>query len=1279
MRKNLFLTLAFSLAAFAGVNAQNWSATLSSGEGLPGRVVDKEGTEVRYVKTGLIRTDKPIEVLRYTVNKTGRDNSKFFAISELTVYAKDGKTVIPYNPISNADHNYLAHATDGAGLTALNDGRIDNFFHSMYNGEPAIDGDHYIELIFEEPVDAFILEWTGRSGHNDLAPTIVGLTEGGVEFVPNTDTSFEHMADKQLTTIEAIKNVKYLTIRGNAPEKYNQYYNSGTNMGQIVVEDGVKKENLEGSGPMFVTHGNVAAEEPNIDHVARLIPVEDEENVFYLYYPLVKKYLSSLAGDNSYDVTVKNGWVGYTSNIDDAAKITLTPVGDGDFEMTFTMICEEVDELVYIGQTPIQGNGGKMKTFSKDRKVSLEENGYAAFYAVKCAFNWSFFEAGYQAPAWKRDYELGSTYVNALLLQEGAGTTPVIEGVIATLEEALANSASKSEDEINEIITETNNTLKDGYLTQKITEAYMEAFAVIDPTYSVMKSPTPVEDQCSEAAYQEYIFTNIVKKISDLAALLEDPEEDILDHMNEIVSYFSNKQKNIDKFLASKYVFSKELPSVITNKEGALGNLDSIRYVWEQTVELPEPVSGFRLTFLDHVKGNANVKLYKGYPIITLSGLEVIKADYETRVALEKELLSSNSVDLSEATTENAEQGRLASLLDNDVTTFWHSIWGGDAEKNGVMEPEGYVYLDVAFPDGEMLSKFTIKTIGRATPSGGIYAPQFSPKTVAITNYGETYVKPEEGEDEGEGEDNVEDGEYVNKYHVAIGEQVTDPAQLIDGGLYVLQGNLRANKDEEPSKPRYYAGNVPFTAEAADANNDACVYMFKKAGEGWNIISLANAQYISSKIQGTDVGLTRYADEFANIKITKSENMNNAMLLYSEITDTLLYAAWTGKGINAAGDSIEMKIDSTEVTANRLIYMDWDGNMSARPVVDIQPGKFTVGYDVIGADTVLIHDSQAGDRLHFTKTNGEAEWNIYNVKMDDPYFVWLSAIVEQLDDLSELGLTPGKNPGDIKLEEETAEIFETAKAEAVVAVKGNKRDNAEALVKQLTDAIDLMNKSDRVGFEEGVDYLIVSALQDFTKTSPNYRAIHESDDKLSWCAAPRYFVGYNEQYLFQVEDAETAGKDIEENEVGKAYLLKNVESGRYAAADESGNAVNTMSSDLQATVFVFDHIGNGEYNILTTKNHKMVHAAGHLEGKGFAGNIVFYNGGRNTASSWKFILMDEENKSSVSDVVVEGDEVVEEYYYTASGIALPAPVKGINIIVKKYANGVVEAQKVLVK
>jgi hypothetical protein len=79
--------------------------------------------------------------------------------------------------------------------------------------------------------------------------------------------------------------------------------------------------------------------------------------------------------------------------------------------------------------------------------------------------------------------------------------------------------------------------------------------------------------------------------------------------------------------------------------------------------------------------------------------------------------------------------------------------------------------------------------------------------------------------------------------------------------------------------------------------------------------------------------------------------------------------------------------------------------------------------------------------------------------------------------------------------------------------------------------------------------------------------------------------------------------------------------------------------------------------------------------------LVTYGGGVNSASAWRFIYVGEADdyELSVEDVVVKGDEVVSVSYFTTSGAAIAEPVKGINIVVKVYANGVVEATKVLVK
>ena len=89
-----------------------------------------------------------------------------------------------------------------------------------------------------------------------------------------------------------------------------------------------------------------------------------------------------------------------------------------------------------------------------------------------------------------------------------------------------------------------------------------------------------------------------------------------------------------------------------------------------------------------------------------------------------------------------------------------------------------------------------------------------------------------------------------------------------------------------------------------------------------------------------------------------------------------------------------------------------------------------------------------------------------------------------------------------------------------------------------------------------------------------------------------------------------------------------------------------------------------------------LHANQHGGGSGQNGNLVYWDGAAG-ASQWYLRKVDYE--TSIDDLVTEGTEVVSVAYYTTAGAAIPAPAKGINIVVTTYANGVVEAKKVLVK
>ena len=99
--------------------------------------------------------------------------------------------------------------------------------------------------------------------------------------------------------------------------------------------------------------------------------------------------------------------------------------------------------------------------------------------------------------------------------------------------------------------------------------------------------------------------------------------------------------------------------------------------------------------------------------------------------------------------------------------------------------------------------------------------------------------------------------------------------------------------------------------------------------------------------------------------------------------------------------------------------------------------------------------------------------------------------------------------------------------------------------------------------------------------------------------------------------------------------------------------------------------------LASTSNDWCLHSNGHSNGAGTSGNLVYWYGDPG-ASQWRLVWVGEVG-TSVSDLLVEGTEVASVAYFTPAGAAIPAPAKGINVVVTVYANGVVETKKVLVK
>lgn len=1239
MRKNLFLTVALVLASFAGAVAQNWSVTLGAAEGLPGETASKDGGNVKYYRSGVIKADKPIKTLRFTcaANSTSHKpngNNARMMLSELNVYTADMSRELTYTVKSNADHNTLAKAFDGQGLRALYDGKYNNWFSSMSAANGAVAEYHYLELTFEENIERFVIEWGGKQGSGE-APSVVVLTEGGVSAEPYADRNSSFSTEK-ITTVANLEAADYFTICGNAPTSYHTYNNE--------TGEQTSKEPLEGSGPMYVVLGDTYAKEPTLDYLTKLIPVGD--GTYYIYFAMYNKYLSADASQNALNEAL-NGWQYGTSDITKAAKVTLTPRSKeaGDFEMSYTtvnrMVTNEEEETVeenikvYVGADP---RTGKMKIFREDRKKALEQNKWCLGFGLVCTFNWSFYGAEYTAPSWAKQYEIGKMYLAAKDLADAiaddeaaieGGYIEMLDETVAGLEDAL--NSDMDEDEINATVADAKIALSN----------FINDLANEEWVYMGDQWDEWVDNSSSNVAmgnYNREAYDTYIQPGKDLIIEVSDTDYDgCYEYLSSITNYFAKKADNVSAFLASVYEAST-LPIEFGTDAEALGTKANNAWTWEQSIGLSKAVNGFRITFLETNIGNAGGGgKWNGYPMVALGDLQVYDND-------------GNQITIASASTNSQEtsEGPIENLTDGDNGNFWHSIWG-----NGSMDPAGYVYLDIQFPEGETYDAFKIKSIGRNNGS-------LSPKKVVISEYKTLYS---------------EGVAVENAYNVVIGKQITNVADLKDGGLYVMQGNLYVKRAENAAAPRYYAGTTPYSDDKKVAADAPCVYMFKKAADGtWNILSLNKGMFWVKEPEHGTSNLVLYQTEAGGVKFAASNNIANAFVIYRDITPEVLKGSFSNEeaGVN---------IPETEITVSKLVYMDWDSGLASRPCYSELPGVVAPGCEALTDDLKVT--AAAGDYLHFNKTNGEGEWNIFEATMDDAYFVYLSGLVKEVNNLD---LTPGTNPGCIMAAEEDAAAFENAKAAAVVAVNEEIKENAAAVAEELIDAIYALKDSKRVGFDADAVYQIQSGLNKYEENTWATRSVYADNEegRFEWTVTPNSFENENYNFLFKVitvdEEINTIYRlGVQEANLGKVYIIKVFDQDTFAGAHD--DASNNILTAAQPVAYKINDLGACDFEIITLEGNRYWHTEGHAEGNGYGGRLVNWNCGNNlnTASSWTFINMGEMEETAIEELVIEGDEVVSVSYFTPAGTAIPAPVKGINIVVTVYANGVVEAKKKIVK
>ena len=1270
MRKNLFLTLALLVASFATVNAQ-WSQTLSAVDGLPGSV--DALTNCQVVRTPMVSLDAPTDGVRITICNTLNTNNEFnkgttmAAFAEIKVYDGEGNEV-KFTPTSNS---IQTGGADGGGMAALNDNDYTTYYHSFWGSgtNDREEGEYvYVELAFTESVSDFRVVLSGRPGSHKFSPTLLVLTPKGITGTPDEVEEPEQGTfelGEQLTTIDDLFTTDFVAIKGNTPESFS----------------GAKPEeynNFEGWGPRFLADARTytpLGEELGTANAVQIISLGD--GTFNLYWPQAGTYLAAGTFTDGQD---KNAWAKATADKTLAAKLTITERGDGTFEMSYPS--KKMD-----GVTPVEAwfacdprVGTATKIFPLEVKAAIEADDYTQGFGLPASFAFSFYAAEYEQPAYLYTCNLRNAAYKASEMLGKYGQQPteedsfgaqfeIVGGAVAQALDMLATgeftaqSAKATTDEINEnlgwyFLTMAYQGAIDIMAYRDsigdVTETDEEGNPIYGPNSDIVETVEPGKfllsdwNEIMQPTLDSYL--TILNEVWDAIDLGENIAAAA--YTGDIIALYEGTAAKKAEF-ENKRIAITAYPIILTAAE--VNNGVAAGITWNGNVastsliqpSLEENFKSFRITFLQNGPVGAGEKIDGEHPTIALQEMMLYRAD-GTEFQLTADKLQGNAIHGSDGSglaglvdkTYN-EDGTIAGYGDH-----YHTVWGGHPTKE-------FVYLDVQLPEDFNSTGITLKFVTRG--NGRLYATQ-----IYVGPYGEAYDPLLES---------------ANEYNVKAGSPIQRLTDINDYGLFAIKGLLNTNPNEqavaEPADEMWYAGEQPFHKSVLRENG---VYMFRANADGasYNICNLATGKY------WTLGGLTANRADAADIKFDNSTNPDfagqNTFVLYTDIEPTTVeinYKWSDNDSIN--GLSVEQKYN---------VIMDWGAGsgIASRPVIDYQPGVNAENYpgfeDKINALTPAnLAGSGFGDYLHFNKTNGEGEWKLFKVTMDNPYYFWMMSLATTFQE--ELGFGP--NPGQYPMPDAVATQF--AKVQAAIEAKdyANAENIATAFALVVEEALS-GEAAERNPIIANATYHIESALF----ATKKHLFFPEGTTELRWDNAG----GANSEFMLEeisrAKKAELQADGFLTSEMKDYYYIKSVSSGWYVGKGAGTSEVVPVVEDVEeAGVYVFENKASDIYSISlidpATDQSRQLHANGHGEGKGNNGTVVYWDINSNSVDASKWRLITVSVPTSIEDIVAEGDNAATVKYYTVGGIETAAPVKGINIVEITYSNGVVETKKIVVE
>ena len=689
-----------------------------------------------YANTGTFNLEKPTIGLRFTVLETNRNATingfPFFVFGEFRVIDADGNP-IAYTATSNADHNSLGNSQDGAGLPALNDGILNNYFHTVWSGN-APDNYHYIELTFEEAISTFSLEWYGRpNSSSNYEPTFSGITPRGYEFTQDMQYGkYEISVGNPIAEAAEIDAEKdYAICSGN----YGVFPTIKNNENSTEYTTEVETQNI-----------------------MQLIPTGNEAE-FYVYNPINATVLAS--DENSYNNIYGN--LKGSSSITDAQAVMLEKRDDGNFAITYQLT---TGEKVWIGYD----TRGYWRMFPQNIMQELENQNYSNYYnAVDFSFIIYNIEvsglqytkyslAQIEAAKIAQEKSILRQLVNESQTRYGTYQYELANGGYFTNgEDAALNYAIE---EANELIADSNTTI-----------------AAIRTSYNKLQSATIDflmvklnEINARNIAYYNNEFLFCTTDDPQPGKYLEDSKSILLNGQSEheyymqsyangqiatidnAVSAINSLEEYITQFLKSS-IQSLEFPLELDSSHGLPGEYYGNSYRWESPIyATDEAVDGIRLTFT----GSSSNSSFNGYPLVALNELHFFDINGQ-EIVYDHSNIKYNSLESTE--------GSIEGLYDNDHYSYYHSTW------NSGLVNDDYVYLDITFPEPK--KAFHIEILSRN---------YIRPTNIIVTPTGiDRNMNSDDGDDEGEEEDEEEE---TNNYTIV--DVFSEPClfvSLSDGGV----------------------------------------------------------------------------------------------------------------------------------------------------------------------------------------------------------------------------------------------------------------------------------------------------------------------------------------------------------------------------------------------------------------------------------------------------------------------------------------------------------------